>query len=482
MRIKKLDWLVIKSFIGPFILTFWIAQFVLVMQFLWTYIDDLVGKGLSTWVLIQLLFYTSMRLVPLALPLAVLLGSIMTYGSFGEHLELTSVKAAGISLTRFMRPLIITVIGISLFAFYFSNTVLPKSNLECQSLIYDIQHQKPTFALKPGIFYSGIDGYFIKTTSKDDKTNTLYGLTVYDHTSGHGNDHVITASKGSMIQDDEAMSLTLVLDSGKQYREVEPKEGEKNSYQMMSTSFGSWEKKFDLSKFKLTRSDQNFFKDMKQMLNLKQLNNEIDTINLEANNLKKGLVGFTTPYLNFKKFGFDTLKTAPDVTATNFKRATDLLTPYERTKKIQIMEYAITQARNIKNFADITEKQLEFKDHDYVIHMDEVYRKFTLSIACLVLFFIGAPLGSIIRKGGLGWPLFYSVLFFIVYHVASIIGQKLAEGNVFTSFGGMWLSTGILLPAGLFLTLKATNDSKIYDVNYYGNMIRSIMPSKKKTV
>ncbi|HWB63688.1 MAG TPA: LptF/LptG family permease, partial [Chitinophagales bacterium] len=165
---KKLDWLVVKSFIGPFILTFWIAQFVLVMQFLWTYIDDLVGKGLQTWILIQLLIYASARLVPLALPLAVLLSSIMTYGDFGENYELTSVKAAGISLFRFMAPLIVTVTGISIFAFYFSNNLLPLANLKFSSLLYDIRHQKPTVALKPGIFYSGIDGFFIKVQSKDD--------------------------------------------------------------------------------------------------------------------------------------------------------------------------------------------------------------------------------------------------------------------------------------------------------------------------
>jgi len=478
---KKLDQLVVKSFIGPLILTFCIAQFVLVMQFLWKYIDDLVGKGLNTWVLIQLLAYASARLVPLALPLAVLLASIMTYGSFGEHFELTAVKSAGVSLLRFMQPLVITVTGISIFAFYFSNNLLPMANLKFSALLYDIRHQKPTMALKPGIFYSGIDGFFIKTAEKDDKTNTLFNITVYDHTSGHGDDHVITAAKGKMTQDDDAMALTLLLEDGKQYREIDPKDPKVNNYEMISTSFASWEKRFDLSQFKLSRTDESFFKDLKQMLNLHQLYGEIDTINIEANNLKTGLIGYMKPYLNMKKYGIDTLKKDASITPIKFDSVGELLKPYERVKKIQIMELAMNNARNIKNYADVTTKQLDFKDHDLVTHMVEVYRKFTLSIACLVLFFIGAPLGSIIRRGGLGWPLFYSVIFFIIYHITSLTGEKLAENDVLTAFSGMWLSTFVLTPVGLFLTLKATDDSKIYNAEYYRNLFHRIFRSKAKT-
>ena len=479
---KKLDKLVIKSFIGPLILTFCIAQFVLVMQFLWKYIDDLVGKGLNTWVLIQLLAYASARLVPLALPLSVLLASIMTYGAFGEHFELTAAKSAGISLLRFMKPLIYTVTAISIFAFYFSNNLLPMANLKFSALLYDIRHQKPTMALKPGIFYSGIDGFFIKAESKDDKTNSLTNITVYDHTSGKGDDHVITASGGKMLQDEDAMALTLLLENGKQYREMDPKEqNAKNTYQMVSTSFGSWEKRFDLSQFKLSRTDESFFKDLKQMMNLRQLYGEIDTINIEANNLKKGLMGYAKPYLNMQKYGIDTLKKEDAVKPVKFANAGELLNEYPRTKKIQIMEVAMNNARNIKNYADVTTKQLDFKDHDMVTHMVEVYRKFTLSIACLVLFFIGAPLGSIIRRGGLGWPLFYSVIFFIIYHITSLTGEKLCENDVLTSFSGMWLSTFVLTPVGLFLTLKASADSKIYSTEYYRNLFhRYFQPSLKK--
>lgn len=473
---KKLDKLVIKSFIGPFILTFCIAQFVLVMQFLWKYVDDLVGKGLSNTVLFELLMYASARLVPLALPLAVLLASIMTYGSLGENYELTAVRSAGVSLLRFMRALIITVTGISIFAFFFSNNLLPMANLKFGALLYDIRHQKPTVALKPGIFYSGIDGFYIKVGSKDDETNTLYNITVYDHTSGKGNDHVILAEKGTMTQDEQALALTLKLENGKQYREIDPKDQspddpDRKNYEMISTTFKSWEKRFDLSQFKLNRTDENFFKDLKQMLNLQQLNAEIDTIHMEEQSLKTGLYSSLAPYSNFLKFGLDTSLVDPKLKPATFQNVTDLVVPYDRSTQLQIYERALNKARNIKNFTDVTEKQLVYKQRDYVSHMVEVYRKFTLSVACLVLFFIGAPLGSIIRKGGLGWPLFYSVIFFILYHVTSIIGEKLSENNVLTPFGGMWLSTFILLPLGFFLTMKASSDSRIYNTDYYRNLL-----------
>lgn len=251
---------------------------------------------------------------------------------------------------------------------------------------------------------------------------------------------------------------------------------------MISTTFKSWEKRFDLSQFKLNRTDENFFKDLKQMLNLEQLYAEIDTIHIEEQSLKAGLHSSLAPYSNFLKFGLDTSLVDPALKPATFQSVTDLVVPYERTTQLQIYERALNKARNIKNFTDVTEKQLVYKERDFVSHMIEVYRKFTLSVACLVLFFIGAPLGSIIRKGGLGWPLFYSVIFFILYHVTSIIGEKLAENNVLTPFGGMWLSTFILLPLGFFLTMKASSDSKIYNTDYYRSLTRSWFQKKNAVV
>ena len=471
LPIKKFDWLIVKSFIGPFILTFFIALFVLVMQFLWKYIDDLVGKGLSTWVLVELLFYASAQVVPLALPLAVLLSSIMTLGDMGEHLELTATKSAGISLYRMMRPLFYSVVCISLFAFYFSNYMLPLANLKMSALIYDIRHQKPTMAIKEGIFYNEIDGYNLRVGKKGTDGNTLYDILVYDHTSGQGDDHIITAQKGQMIQDDKALALTLRFENGQQYKEMQPKKPDQQNYEMYHTTFSVWEKKFDLSRFKLSRTDENFFKEMKKMMNLKQLLGQIDTIKIDRNNLVLGLHNYVVPYYGYTRAGLDTLKIAPKSDSIqfpiDFKNTAGMLRTFNSHEKGTIMERALAQARNIKNYAGIVEKQVEYKDQDIVQHQVEAYRKFTLSIACLVLFLIGAPLGSIIRKGGLGWPLFYSVLFFILYHVTSTIGEKMAQKMVIGVFTGMWLSTFLLVPIGVFLTLKAANDSKLFNAEAY---------------
>jgi lipopolysaccharide export system permease protein len=447
------------------------------MQFLWKYIDDLVGKGLNTWILTELLFYASARLVPLALPLAVLLASIMTFGALGEHMELTATKSAGISLLRMMRPLVVTVFIISIFAFIFSNNLLPIMNLKFSALLYDIRHQKPSVAIKEGIFFNDIDGFSLRVENKSKNGDTLYHILVYDKSSGQGDDHVITAERGSMIQDEESMALTLYLENGKEYKDVTPKKPSEQKYEMYRTTFASWEKKFDLSKFKLTRTDENFFKDMKQMMTLDQLTHQMDTINTDRGNLIKSLGDYLHPYYGFKRDGLDSLAKKEPIAASisSFKNTEDMLRTYTKKEKISILERALSQARNVKNYTNIVQNQVHNKDLDLIAHLIEVYRKFTLSIACLVLFFVGAPLGSIIRKGGLGWPLFYAVLFFIIYHVTSIIGEKTADKMVMNTFAGMWLSTFILLPVGIFLTYKAANDSNLYNPEFYMKIFKKII-------
>ena len=466
-RPGKIDGLVIRSFVGPFVLTFFIALFVLVMQFLWKYVDELVGKGLSPWILSELMFFASARLVPLALPLAMLLASIMTFGSFGEHFELTAVRGAGVSLLRFMRPLIIGSIFISIFAFFFSNNLLPIANLKFSALLYDIRQQKPTLALKEGLFYNGFDGYSMRIGKKDEATDKIYDMLIYDHTGGSGNDHVIMAKEAAMIQDEAHLMLTLKLKNGSQYKEVIPNGVKDTSRAMYRTYFKSWEKRFDMSEFKLSRSDESWFRDLKSMLTLRQLSGQIDSLKMDKLKILSGFNDFLRPY------GLDSqaqLKSSavPINPSSEFKTQ-------NKTTRLLVLNQAINKARNIHNYADITNKQMIFKQEQIKENTIEIYRKFTLSIACLVLFFIGAPLGSIIRKGGLGWPLFYAVVFFILYHVCSIMGEKMAEIDVLSTFSGMWLSTFILLPIGIFLTLKASNDSPIFNLDFY---LRKLRPAK----
>ena len=475
LTFQKLDWLVVKSFIGPFILTFFIAIFVLIMQFLWKYIDDLVGKGLSNLILSEFIFYASARLVPMALPLAVLLASIMTLGAFGEHMELTAMKSSGISLIRIFRPLIVTVSLISLLAFLFSNYMLPLANLKFNALYHDIKSQKPTLFLKEGIFYNEFEGFSLRIGHKD-VDGSLYDIIVYDHSSGKGNDHVVTAQKGMMTEDDNAMAINLILKNGKDYKEIAPKDPNEKHYEMSYTKFETWTKKFDLSKFKLKRSDESYYKDVKQMLNLRELLGEIDTLKRDKKDLDGSLKNYLNPYFTLRANNLDSVKqnTSEAVAIVHFKNNKELIAGLPNSDKKEIKDRALTQARNVRNYAEIVLKQSESKQYIITDFMIEVYKKFTLSIACLVLFFVGAPLGSIIRKGGLGWPLFYAVLFFILYHVSTIIGEKMVEKNTLPIFIGMWLSTFILLPIGIFLTYKASNDSSLFNADRYVLAYRKI--------
>lgn len=481
--LKRLDWLLIKSFLGPFVLTFFIALFVLVMQFLWKYIDELVGKGLSTLILTELMFYASLRFVPLAVPLAVLLSSIMTFGSLGEHLELTAIKASGVSLLRMMLPLAITVSIISVLAFFFSNNLLPIANLKFQSLLYDIRNQKPSLAIKEGIFYNEIDGFNIRVGEKDDDGNTMRDIILYDHSSGQGSDHVIYAEKGTLIQDEKNMALTFFLEKGRQYKDVSTRKKPEDveNYDMYYTTFKTWEKKFDLSKFKLTRSDEGFFKDLKQMMTFSQLVQQVDSTRHDKRNLVTSMRDYTQPYFGFTKFKQDSVAKKTIVNSALFRPFTnveDWIKTLPKEERTLIFDRALTQARNVKNYSDIVKNQVDFKQKEIVSHLIEIYRKFTLSVACLVLFFIGAPLGSIIRKGGLGWPLTYSIVFFIAYHVTSIVGEKSAGKMAMTAFQGMWLSTFMLLPIGAFLTYKAANDSNLFNRDLYVRFINRLLPKK----
>lgn len=350
-------------------------------------------------------------------------------------------------------------------------------NLKFSALLYDIRHQKPSVAIKEGIFFNDIDGFSLRVENKSKNGDTLYHILVYDKSSGQGDDHVITAERGSMIQDEESMALTLYLENGKEYKDVTPKKPSEQKYEMYRTTFASWEKKFDLSKFKLTRTDENFFKDMKQMMTLDQLTHQMDTINTDRGNLIKSLGDYLHPYYGFKRDGLDSLaKKEPVVAAiSSFKNTEDMLRTYTKKEKISILERALSQARNVKNYTNIVQNQVQNKDRDLISHLIEIYRKFTLSIACIVLFFVGAPLGSIIRKGGLGWPLFYAVLFFIIYYVISIIGEKSAEKLVINPFAGVWLSTLTLLPVGIFLTYKAANDSNLYNPDFYMKIFKKLI-------
>lgn len=454
------------------LVTFLISLFVLLMQFLWKYIDDLAGKGLEWYIIIKLMVYVSVTLVPLALPLALLLASIMTFGNLAEHFELTAFKSAGVSLQRVMRPLIITAFLICGSAFIFSNYILPIANLKMNALLYDVREQKPALLIQEGIFYNGIDGYSIKIGKKTEDGQVLNNLMIYDHTMNQGNTKVILAERGKMAMSEDERYLIVNLFKGSSYEEKESRPG-KNSYPMMRTEFEEETIRMDLSSFKMTRTNEQLFRDNYQMLNLKQLSFASDSIEKKINERKDNFFRVILPTLNIDSVPPKNLR-AVKFTKKNF------IDNFPRDKRITITTSALFAARNLKSMANDTFRDVDMKSRTLARHNIEWQRKFTLSFACLILFFIGAPLGAIIKKGGLGMPMVVSIIFFVIFHILSITGEKFAREEVLKPFEGMWLSSLILLPIGLFLIFKATTDSALFDSDAYKKFFRRFIGIKKQ--
>jgi len=522
---KKLHKYLLLSYLGPFVMTFFIALFIILMQFLWKYIDDLVGKGLDWHIILKLLYYASATFVPLALPLAILLSSLMTFGNLGEHFELVSLKSSGISLQKFMKPLIILSVIISLLAFYFSNNILPIANLKMGALLFDVREQKPALNIKEGVFYKGIENYVIKVGKKEKDGITIHNVHIYDHSQRLGNINVTYAKSGRMEMTPDEKYLVFTLFDGFNYSEKVDGKHITGVRPFQRISFDEQIRKFDLSSFAMTRTNEEFFKDNYQMLNLKQLELAIDSLEANLNNKFeehteslmrrfyflnvytqrdsiKNIFGEDASenqsFLKLKET-HDTVeemslknllrKQMPDNMADNLNADSDsldvaeidtliirsnILEVFGKNEQQRILDGAIQSARNNKDYVYFANEDRIGRQRVINRHNIEWHRKFTLSFACFILFFIGAPLGAIIRKGGFGLPVVISVMFFIIYHVLSMTGEKFVRQGALPAYEGMWIATLVLFPIGIFLTVKATTDSPILDTDTYVKLLKRI--------
>lgn len=468
--IKKLDKLIIKAFIGPFLATFFIALFILVIQFFWLYIDDFVGKGIDFFTLVQFIAYVSTTLVPLALPLGVLLASIMTFGNLGETFELVAIKSAGIPLVRFMRPVFIISAMLGIVAFAFANYVIPVAELKMRTLLYDIRVAKPAFDIKEGMFYKKLDGYTIKIGKKE-KDSIIYNVVIFEN-SYTLQDNVILAEKGTMTISPDQRFLNFNLKNGWRYQEKgNPGTTETDYYRL---GFKEYKKVFDLSSFKLNKTADSTFKNYYKMLSLSQLNMVVDSLQKAAVAAGKKSELSISPLLPLQNIpGSVWNKSKP--LARKIKKIQDLIPD---SLKKNIYNSVVMKAAGIKNQADYLYYEYAEQQKQLRLHEVERHRKFTLSFACIVLFLIGAPLGSIIRKGGLGLPLVISVFFFIAFHVTNTSGEKMVREDILKPFAGMWLSTMILVPVGFFLTWKAMQDSNLFNAEFYYRMLRKLRLSR----
>jgi lipopolysaccharide export system permease protein len=471
-RLKKLDLLIVKAFIGPFIATFFITLLVLVLQFFWLYIDDIVGKGVDMFTVGRLVGYVAATLVPLALPLAVLLSSIMAFGNLGETFELVAIKSAGISLLRFMRPLALVCLVICYIAFLFNNDIIPVANLKMNTLKYDIIMSKPAFDIKEGVFYDRIEGYVIKIGKKEKDDSTIRNVVIYEQNPSGLQDNIIVAEKGKMVVTPDKRALAFKLENGSIYQET----GERftTNTQFTRTNFAAFKKVLDLTSFKLNNTNDSAFRNNYQMLSMRQLNKTIDSLQkLNEGYLKKTAQNVRT-VLKFPKWldttGWAALKIPANPKAKSFR---DLIPDSARTP---VLDKALTQVNSMKANLDQPSYLFDNEQSDLNLHQIAWHEKITLSIACLVMFLIGAPLGSIIRKGGIGLPLIFAVIFFVIFFLLNNFGKKFVKQDVLTPLSGMWLPTYVLTPIGLFLTYKALHDSQLFNKEFYFRLIKNIRP------
>lgn len=593
MGIKKIDKLIIKSFINPFLLTTIVATFILLIQYMLKYFDDFVGKDLGFSVFGELIFYFSLNMLSVSLPLGVLVSSLMTFGNLGEHFELTAIKSSGISLLRALRPIFFFVIVLAFGAFYFNNYVVPAANLKAYSLLYDIKHTKPALDIKPGVFYNGIPDYSIKVKEKLPDNQTLKEVLIYDHSKKLGNKSLITADSSRMYTFFNDRYLKLELYNGHAVAE-EKKNADPIDY-FYRTSFDQMEIVFDLSSFGLKDTDEKLFRNNRQMKNVAELSEDIDSLDrmhtkgkmrfrnsmrnslrfsvanmfeevdltiydrnkaqlpledpmdsipadsvradtaqmMEASMLSLAFLDWVWDQDTLKKFNRVELQEELQdeegvINSEVLKREYDLsqdkvdsireaawksLPPHQRKNRTKrkpkineftkvpipeltnddmalqfdatykrqgVIDYALSQARSIKSQLGSVNSNLNSLQLNHNKFSVEKYKKYSMAFACVVMFLIGAPLGAIIKKGGLGVPVIVSIFFFIIYYVLTITTEKWAKAGVTDPFYSVWMADFILLPVGLFFLRQARIDARLFETDFYNVVIDKLKTQFRK--
>jgi len=464
--IKKLDILVLKAFIGPFIATFFLTLFVLILQFFWLWIDDFVGKGIDAFTILRLIVYLSATLVPLALPLAVLLSSIMTFGNLGETFELVAIKSAGIGLLRFMRPLFIAALFLAGLAFLFNNYVIPIANLKMKTLHTDLVNKKPAFDLKEGQFYNTIPGYSIKVSSKKNDS-ILNQILIYENVGGL-QDNMISAQSGIMRVSADKRFLEFTLRKGWRYQERGNRADINTEF--IRLGFDEYKKVLDLSALQLNLTSDSVFKNRYEMLSMRQLNYAIDSIEKSLKQYEQRSRTDQLAYLGFVKY-LDTGWVDVKVPPVKNKKFVELIPD---SAVIVVSDQAVSYANSLRSSLEGSAIDYENKRKELRLHLIEWHNKITMSMAVLVLFLIGAPLGSIVRKGGIGTPVVFAVIFFVIFFLLNNFGRKFVKEDIMQPVSGMWLATAVLAPIGFFLIYKALHDSQLLNKEFYYRFSRSI--------
>ena len=447
----------LKAFLGPLAITFPVALFVLDMQILWVYADDFIGKGIDTWIILKLMWYASARIVNQALPLAILVASIMAMGNLSEKNELTAMRSAGIPLITILKPLVVLMMFVSGGALWFSSSAWPSSNVKFRALLYSVTKQRPALNIKPGVFYTGIDGFAIRVEDKE-IDGTLNNILIYDHRDPERQASlVIKAESGKMYNHQERDELVIELSNGFSYEDQKEQKIRRKErlHPHITSSFKHQILRINLRSLKFDMADENLFKKSYEMMSLPKLKEAIDSLHLQEENLRRELVEFglksITPFednLNFSNTDSSDLN-AWLSTLSDKDKNTIIASSKDITRN---------QVRSIENYID----KIEGKELRRDRHSIEWHRKFILAISCLVLFFVGAPLGALIKKGGIGLPIVFALVIFLFYYIVSMVGEQMVKSGSLSPSLGMWLSTIILTPIASFLTYWAVKGGGRY--------------------
>lgn len=497
---KKIDKLILGSFLGPFIMTFAVVVFILLNIHMLKYFDDIIGKDLGWTVIGQLFFYFAIFNTPNALPLAVLLSALITFGNLGEHFELTAIKSLGISLTRALLPIFIFVIFITAFAFYTGNNLVPKAALEAYSLLYDIKQKKPALDLKEGAFTNSIPDISIKVAKKFPDNKTIKGVIIYDHRGKTGNKEVIVADSGRMFSILHDQYLKLELFNGYNYSEgandQSVAQGATNEETMSKTRFEKSVMVFDLSSFSLIRTDKKWFQGHRIMRNLRQLDHDIDSMKYERSKQLLGLIDVRESFFRYYRKS-DSLILTPELKKAKERRDSIIKAqnpsavippPHRYLGRIQPLvkdekksdsllslsnvtnndlTQALSAARNASGQVFNINERLRDNHNETIVFEVQWHKIIASAIACMAMFLIGAPLGAIIKKGGLGVPVLASIIFFILFYVLSLLGEKWAKGGTVSVPVGIWMANAVLFAIGFLFLLQARRDARLFESDFY---------------
>lgn len=495
--LRKIDKFILSNFLGPFILTFFVVVFIFLVQLMVGYMQEFIGKDLSFDIFLRLIFFFSLNIVPMALPLSILLASLIAYGNLGEHFELTAIKSSGISLVRTIRPIFILVCILVLGSFLFNNYVVPKANLKGYSLLYDIKQTKPALEFKEGLFYNGLPGFSIKVGKKYPDGITLCDIIIYDHTQGMGNTKVIMADSGKMYAVYNDRYLKLELFKGHFYNESGETQSRYDGRELTRTAFLESEILFSLASFDMNKTAEELFTHNRVMKNVRQLGDDVDSMRSISVEIIHTAERQLAPFYFYM---FKPLQYKPRVLETDFwlygrqpevphvytvnprppyvdkpfgsREAARLAGNHLKTKSdsatsIEILTRSTNAARNIRGYLQSYQDRFEHLQREANTFEIEQKRKFTQAIAIFVMFLIGAPLGAIIKKGGLGFPVLISIIFFIIFYVVTLLTEKYAKEGLISVSWGIWIANIMLFPVGLFFLKQARSDSPLFDADFY---------------